>query len=186
MAAGDGALRCRGLDPVAAARVDERHRHIELHGNAFGELGEQRAVALAAERGNVAIASPTQIHHGNLVEILRAVVRPQSKFHRRPPFAEIARQSAGAVDVAPAARRVRDRAIGPHRGGQIILKLAFARVAPADPDTLRGRRRIDVKAGAGGEPGQRIAVRVVNQMRAAVERHAKAFGVRDAAPANAV
>ena len=46
------------------------HRGIELHRNAFGELGEQRAVALAAERGDVALARPAQIRSRDFAEVL--------------------------------------------------------------------------------------------------------------------
>ena len=52
---------------------------------------------------------------------------------------------------------------------QIILKLALARVAPADADALAGRRRIDLEPGRRRKLGQRIAVRTVNEVRAAIE-----------------
>ncbi len=187
VAAGDRALGGRQLDPVAAApSVDEPHRGIELDRNAFGELGEQRAIALAAERGSVAVARAAEIHGRNLAEILRAVVGAERELDGGPPIAEVARQRACAIDVALAAHRIRDRAIGAHRCGEIILKLAFARVAPADADALAGRRRIDLEPGPRREPGQRIAVRIVDEMRAAVEGNAEALRFREAAPADPV
>ena len=106
---------------------------------------------------------------------------PRSPASRRDRAA--ARRSA--IDVGLAAHRVADRAIGAHDRRQIILKLALARVAPADADALAGRRRIDVEAGARRELGQRIAVRRVNPVRAAVERHAEAARIGETAPADA-
>ena len=84
----------------------------------------------------------------------------------------------GAVDVGPAARGFGDRAIGAHERGEIILELAFARVAPADAHALAGRRRIDVEPGARRELGQRIDVGHVDPVRAAIERHAEAAAFR--------
>src|SRR5262249_24031547 len=153
--------------------------------DAFGELGEQRAVALTAVGADIAIGRPAQIGRRNVAEVLGAVIRTERELHRRPPLAEILRQDAGAIYI-PDARGVGDGAVGAHRSGQQILKLAVAGVAPANPDALTRGRRIDIEAGARGEPGQRIVVRVVNIVRAAIERHAEARAFGNAPPADAV
>ena len=68
------------------------------------------------------------------------------------------------------------RAVGAHQRGEIILQLALAGVAAADPHALAGRRRIDVEAGARRELGHRIDVGRVNPVCAAIERQAEAGG----------
>ncbi len=74
MTADDSALGGRQLHFGAAADdVDELHRGVELHRDAFGELGEQRAVALPAQRIDVALAGAAQIHRRDFAEVLALV-----------------------------------------------------------------------------------------------------------------
>jgi hypothetical protein len=101
------------------------------------------------------------------------------------PVAEIARHRLLGRNVK-LARSVVDRARGAHLGGEKILELAFAGKAAADPHLLALRRRIDVDAARRGGSGQRIEVGQVNPVRAAIEWHAEALGVGDAAAADMI
>jgi hypothetical protein len=77
--------------------------------------------------------------------------------------------------------------IGAHDCGEIVLHLAFARIAPRDAQLLARRRRIDIEPrDAGREPGQRIDVRHVQPVRATIVWHPEGGGIGEAAPADAV
>ncbi len=115
-----------------------------------------------------------------------AAERPEHEFHRRAPVAQILRQRLHAGDIGLAARGILDGAVRAHDGGEIVLHLAFARVAPADAQLLSGRRRIEIEPGAHRELRHRIDVRHVHPMRAAIERHAEDAVVGDAASADMV
>src|ERR1035441_6578484 len=56
------------------------------------------------------------------------------------------------------------------------------RIARADAQRLRARRRIDLEPGC--KFGERIAVGIVHPVRAEIVRHAENLAVGDAAPAN--
>ena len=152
-AGADAALRGLDLDAVAAAPFDPRHRRGELHRQAVGELGEQRAEALPAER--VGVALDRRGRNRRPRPPLRSLPQangPEHEFDRSPasrrgPWAAPASQETSALPRAASAM-ARWRAPGREK----ILQLAFARVAPADAHALPGRRRIDVEPGLGREP----------------------------------
>src|SRR5205814_3957075 len=89
-------------------------------------------------------------------------------------------------DVALAARGLVDSAVDPDDGGEKILKLAFARVAPPDAQLLSGRRRIDLEPGAGRKLRDRIDVGHMQPMGAAIVRHPEGARVGEAAPADPI
>ena len=148
-------------------------------------FAKQRAVALTAERADVAIGRLAEIDRRNVPKILAVAVGAERELHARLPVAEIARQRPQRIHVRLAAHRVADRAVGAHDRRQVILKLALARAALADADALRRRRLVDVEAGARRELGQGIDVGRMNPVRAAVERHAEAARIGEAPPADA-
>jgi hypothetical protein len=126
-----------------------------------------------------------EIHRRHLVEILAAAERPEEEFHRRTPVTQILRQRLHAAHVGFSARGILDRAVRAHDGGEIILHFAFARVALADAQLLPRRRRIDLEA-ARREPRQRIDLRDMQPVRAAIIRNAEGGGVGETAPADSV
>ena len=126
-------------------------------------------------------------HRRNLGEILAAAERPEreldrSAASRRDPSAAPARSDMSLLPRAASC----DRAVGAHDRREIILDLAFARDCAGRCAALPRRRRIDVEAGARRELGQRIDVGQVHPVRAAIERHAEAARIGEAAPADAV
>src|SRR5262249_55764512 len=74
--------------------------------------------------------------------------------------------------------------IGAHEHGEIVLHLAFAREAPPDAHALAWRRRIDIEPGLGHELCDRIDVRHVDPVGAAIIRHPECLGVGDASTAH--
>src|SRR5262249_47766093 len=82
------------------------------------------------------------------------------------------------------ARRLENRGIGAHEHGEIVLHLAFAREAPPDAHALAWRRRIDIEPGLGHELCDRIDVRHVDPVGAAIIRHPECLGVGDASTAH--
>ena len=105
-AADDRALCGRQLDLAAAAGdIDELDRGVELHRNALGELGQQRAVALAADRGGVAAVGAAEIDRRDVTEVLAREIGAERKLHGGLPLAEVLRhRAAGARIVALCAR----------------------------------------------------------------------------------
>ena len=162
----------------------------------------RRAAAPAGRRASFATSAPSPWRQNASTsrssERAKSIAEISSRFLPQPngpstnstdgaPVAEILRQRLRAGDVALAARRILDRAVRAHDRGEIVLHLAFARVAPADAQLLPRRRRIDVEPGAARrELRHRIDVRHVQPVRAAIVRHAEGAGVGDAAPADAV
>ena len=109
----------------------------------------------------------------------------RARIRRWPPVAEVVRQRLRARHVR-LARGVGNGAIGARLRSQEILKLAFARIAPADPHFLARRRRIDFNAAAQLQPGYRIEIGHVDPVGAAVIRHAEGACLCNAAAADMV
>ena len=139
---------------------------------ALGERGEQRAKALPAECRRVALGGARNRTTTPAPRSLPQLNGPSTNSIVAAPIAEIVRHRLLARHIG-LARDVGDGARGAHLGGEKILELAFARIAPADAHLLARRRRIDVDAAARRELGQRVDVGQVDPMRAAVERHAE-------------
>jgi hypothetical protein len=142
----DPATHGLDLDRIARRR-HPLHRHVDLHRH-VGKLGQQRAEPLAAERIDVAFERARKIHRRNIFEVLAATERAEHEFDSGPPVAEIFRQNLRAGHICFSARSILDRAVRLHDSGEIILHLAFARVALDHPQLLPRRRRVDLKAGA--------------------------------------
>ena len=102
------------------------------------------------------------------------------------PVAEILRQRCSAGHIGLAAGGLLDGAVRAHERRRENLQLALARIAPADPQLLSARRRIDIEPGAGRELRHRIDVRHVDPVRAEIEGHAENARIGDAAAADAV
>ena len=151
-----------------------RDRHAQLHRQALGELGDQRAESLAAERIDVALERAGEVHRRDLVEILAAAERPEREFDRRLPVAEILRQRLRAGHIAlararhPGSRgsRARSPRDSPPSRLRAHCGARCAASAPAAPDRRRGRSRA-------GELRHRIEVRHVQPVRAAIVGHAE-------------
>ena len=181
----DAPARRFDLDRIAQ-RQQALRRDAELHRQIGGEPREQRAVSLPAIRVGVALERAREIHRRDFIEALAAGERPEHEFDRGPPVAQILRQRLHAGDIGLAARRLLDRAVRAHQRREIVLHLAFARVALSDAQLLPRRRRIDVEPGARREPRHRIDVGNAHPVRAAIERHAEGARIGDAAPADAI
>ena len=164
-----------------------RDRRAQLHRQAFGELAEQRAEPLAAERVDVALERAGEIHRRDLrrdscrSRTARARTRPPAASRRDPSAAPACR------NVGLAARGILDRAVRAHDRGEIILHLAFARVAPRDAQLLPRRRRIDVEPGARGASfATGLMSGMCSQCAPRSYGTPKVRGLGDAAPADAV
>ena len=94
------------------------------------------------------------------------------------------RQRLRGRQIEPAMAGIDDGAVRPYQRGQIILHLALAGIAPADPHPLPGRRRINVEARRRGERCHRIDFRNMDPMGAAIVRHPESRRVGKAAPAD--
>ncbi len=139
--------------------ADRSDRRIHLDRNAFGKLREQRAIALAAERRDIALGRLAEIERRRFREgrgrSRKAQARtPPCPATRRGPSGSARQQSMSGLPrtASPMPRLARTTR------RQIILELTLAGIALADPDPLAGRRLIDVEPGAGRELGQRADV----------------------------
>ena len=150
------------------------------------QSGQQRAETLAAKSGDVALGEFGEVKGGNFGKVLGAAIGTEHELDRVAPFAQILRQHLRAGKIGLAARGFRNGAVRAHQGGEKNLRLALARIAPADAQRLPARRRIDLDAGPLRELRQRIGVAHMDPMRAAVIGHAEGAGVGDATPADAV
>ena len=111
-------------------------------------LASSAPETLAAQDVAVALGRPREVDRRNFGQILAAAERAEHEFDHRAPGAEILGQRLRARQIV-LARRIRDRGVGTHQAGKILLHLAFARIATADAHALAGGSRIDVEAGLG-------------------------------------
>src|SRR5436305_15333737 len=89
-----------------AAEFDLPHRRCELSGESFGELGDERADALATEGGDVAFGRTRYIHDRDLGGTFAASKRTEHELDARTPLAQFLGQSLSAGDVGLPADRV--------------------------------------------------------------------------------
>jgi hypothetical protein len=176
----------RGLDLDAAGAFppgDAADRIGKLDRDAAGELGQERAESLAAQEVAVALGGMREIDRRDLGQILGAAERAQHELDHGAPAAEVLGQRlrAGKIGLA---RRIRDGGGGAHDSAQIVLHLAFARVAPPDAHALARWRRIDVEPGLGPELRHRIDLRHMDPVGPAIKRNAEHGRVGDAAAAD--
>ena len=86
--------------------------------------------------------------------------------------------------VGFAAPRLGNGAARAHKRCEEVFQFRVARRARTDAHALPARRRIEVEPVFGRELAQRIAVGIVDPMRAEIERHAKKLCVGGAASAD--
>ena len=183
-AGGDRALRRLHRD--VAARVDRGRRRRQFDRDPLGERGEQRAESLPAERVDIALGGSRRSRRPRPApgpcrsRTGRARIRSVGRQSPRS-FGSACAQETSALRAASAMARLARTC-----SGQKILKLAFARVAPADAHLLARRRRIDFDAARGAELRHRIEIGHVDPVRAAVVRHAEGARIGDAAAADMV